>query len=336
MAERTKVPDDGWPVPWQPVHGPEDGAYRRFEARLVRLVFGLGARLPDGLFESVVSGLARLGKLVDRRRTEAGRRYLTQAFGELPSDELEARVLQSYRHFFRTLVLPERFARRVPAERVQGHFDIAWTDDVRRVAESGSGCLLALPHLGNWEVAIHALEELGLTPAYAVAKPMKSRPLSIQLQAERESRGARLLPRAGAMQTAPKVLRSGGSIALLLDQRARKRAVLAPYFGRPARCERSVAVLMRRLRVPVLVTCCVQRPGDYRFRIEFEDCLWPEEVAGASPEDVVTRINRGFEAMIRRYPEQYLWLHDRYRDTPSEFPASAAAHSPGREETGLA
>ena len=313
-----------WPVAWQPVHGEEDGFLRRIEAVLACSALRCGARMPEPMFRVTLDLLARLARRIDRRHADAARGFLTQALGELPEEELERRVLQSYRHFFRVLVEPRRFLHRVPEEKVLEHFDIQWTDELRRVAEGPGGNLVVTPHLGNWEIAISVLARIGFGPLYAVAKPMKSRPLSVYVQEQREHCGVRLLPRRGAMTDAPTVIRSGGTIGLLLDQRARKRPVYAPFFGRPARCDRSAGVLMKRLRVPVLILCCVREEEPLRFRVEFEDCLRPEELRESSPEEIATRVNAAFERMILRHPEQYFWLHDRFKDTPSDFEALAA------------
>ena len=106
---------------------------------------------------------------------------------------------------------------------------------------------------------------------------------------------------------------------MVLDQRARMRPILAPFFGRPARCDRSAGVLMKRLRAPVLVIACTLTDDPYLYRIEFYDCLWPDELKAKGPVDIATRVNQAFERMILDYPDQYFWLHDRFKDTPESF-----------------
>ena len=61
------------------------------------------------------------------------------------------------------------------------------------------------------------------------------------------------------------------------------------------------------------------------FRVEFAGVLWPEDVAGAAPEEIAAKINGWFEDAVRRYPDQYFWLHDRYRDTPLTDPGREAS-----------
>jgi KDO2-lipid IV(A) lauroyltransferase len=313
-----------WPVEWQPVWGKNDSLFSRFMARAVDALFDLAARLPEGLLNGIIGVLARLGRRIDRRHSDAARAFLTQALGDMPRAEREARVLQAYRHFFRVVVEQRRFVRCVPPEGTLERFTFEMTDDARRVFESGEGCVLLTGHIGNWEAAIAAAPWVGLDPVYAVAKPPNNRLLSIMAQRERESRGIRLLPRRGAMRDAPKVIRAGGAIGMLLDQRARKRPVLAPLFGRPARCDRSAGVLMKRLGCPVLVSATTLTDRPLHYRVEFYDCLWPEELAGADPAAIAARINAAYERMIRAHPDQYFWLHDRYKDTPESLPEESS------------
>ena len=84
-------------------------------------------------------------------------------------------------------------------------------------------------------------------------------------------------------------------IGMLLDQRARKKPVLAPFFGRPARCDRSAGVLMKRLGAPVLLVACYQTERPLYFRAHFSGCILPEEVREATPEEISGRINAAFE-----------------------------------------
>ncbi len=313
-------PEDDWPVEWQAVWGTRDGFTARLEARLVAAFLAAVAHLPRGLIELGIGCFAHVAKRLDKRHTDAARRFLRQALGDLPKRELEARVVESYRHFVRVLVQSRRVPLRYPPAAREARFDIEWTDDAHEIANSEKGCVVLTGHLGNWEAGLWILSRVGFGPMYAVAKPPKNLPLSKLAQEEREKHGVRLLPRRGAMTDAPRVIRAGGTVGMLLDQRARKRPVLAPFFGRLARCDRSAGVLLRRLQAPVLVVACTMQEEDMRFRLEFVDCLRPEEFRRADPVEIATRINQAYERMIRACPEQYFWLHDRFKDTPETYP----------------
>jgi KDO2-lipid IV(A) lauroyltransferase len=191
------------------------------------------------------------------------------------------------------------------------------------------GSLLVTLHLGDWEAGSSILPWIGFDPLYVVAKPPRNRPLSLHLQRLRESRGLRVLPRRGAMKHASAILSAGGSLAMLLDQRARMRPAMAPFFGRMAACDRSAGVLVRRAKVPVMVGAIYRADRPYRWRVVVPRVLWPEELAGRSPEDVAALLNVEFEKLIRAAPEQYFWLHDRYRGISAQAEAAADDDSDG-------
>ena len=78
---------------------------------------------------------------------------------------------------------------------------------------------------------------------------------------------------------------------------------------------------MKRLRAPAVVTVCLLTDRPLHYVIEFVGCLWPEELRESDPVQIATRINQIYEKVIRAHPEQYFWLHDRYKRTPLEMPS---------------
>jgi len=305
---------DDWPVPPQDVLGSRDGVLAHVEDFLANAALSGLARMPEAVWSPLVSGIARLARRVDRRHSDAARGFLTQALGELPQGELEERVLQAWRHFFTVMLETQGFDRHVPPERLLEHFDVELCDAAAELVGSSQGCVFITGHLGNWEAGAALAPHIGFAPFYAVAKPPRNRPLSRRIQRVREGRRIRLLPRRGAMKNAAAILGAGGTLGMVLDQRARKKPVYAPFFGRSARCDRSAGVLIRRLRAPVIIAACYRTERPYYFRGVVPTVLRAEELEGQSPEQIATRINAELEALILAAPEQYFWLHDRYRD----------------------
>jgi KDO2-lipid IV(A) lauroyltransferase len=198
----------------------------------------------------------------------------------------------------------------------EAHFDVVYGEGVREALALRRGRILVGPHLGDFEAGALALPHLGLSPVYAVSRPPRNRYLSIAAQRQRDARGYRLLHRHGAMEDVAKILDAKGSLILMLDQRARRRTTIAPFFGRPAHCERAPAILMRRMSVPVFTVWCEALERPWQYRIHFTRVFEPKDFARASPEEIATALNREMEHMILSAPEQYFWLHDRYRKAP--------------------
>jgi len=316
-------PREDWPVPWQPVWGESAGLGSRLGDWAARGALAGAMHLPQGALDALLATLAFCGRFVDRRRTRAAREFLRQALGELAPAERERLVRCAWVELLRVSVDTERLIRQVPLERMHEHFDVHTSPEARAAIAARRGCLIVTPHLGNWEVPLAILPQLGFHPVYGVAKPPKNRFLSEALQASRERRGARILSRRGAMSAAPAILKAGGTIAMVIDQRTSGRALLVPFFGRLARCERAPAVLLKRQRAPIVISSCLLAERPLHYRLEFGEVLHPDEWAKKEVEEIVLRINQGFERLIRAHPEQYIWIHDRYRHTPLELAPGA-------------
>jgi len=318
-----------WPIPWKPVLGDRVGFQAWVEAAVARTALaGLGS-LPAGAQDLAARLLARAARRLDLRHSDHARSFLQQAFGPgLGAAERERRVLIAWSFFFRMLARSGRLERLVARDGFEAHFQTRYAPGVREALAARRGLLVVTPHLGDFEAGALALTHLGFGPVYAVSRPPRNRYLSVVVQRQREARGFRLLHRHGAMEDATRILAAHGTLALLLDQRARRRTVLAPVFGRLAHCERGPGILMRRLSVPVLIAWCEALERPWQYRMHFTRVFEPQEFERAGPEEIATALNRAMEELILSAPEQYFWLHDRYRKAP---PVDAPAAGQGQK-----
>jgi KDO2-lipid IV(A) lauroyltransferase len=319
MAEPDATHPIEWPIPRQEVLGDRNGPLAWLQYALVRAVLGVVTSVPDRPRDALVAGIARLGARFDRRHSDAARRFLTQAFGDdLGPTRREELVRAAWRLLFGNVLNDVLYERRVLRDGDPlAHYSLELCDDVERVREAGTGALIVTGHFGAWEAFPLLSPLLGYEPMYAVARPPRNRPLSALLQRSREERGIRLLHRHGAVRSITRVLSKGGYVAMLVDQRARGKTVVAPFFGRPAHCERSVSVVLKRARVPLIVAGCYEAERPFHYDVVVPKVFWPEELEGWTPEQMMTAINGQLERMIMARPEQYLWLHDRYRKGPA-------------------
>jgi KDO2-lipid IV(A) lauroyltransferase len=307
-----------WPVPWEAVEGNQTGFLAQCEALVVRGALTGLASLSWSLKRGMARALARLGPTLDPGHARDARSFLEAAYGpDLPAARREELVAAGYENLLWLILEGLSFERSIPEERRLEQFDFQTTPDFERLRAGGTGALLLTAHVGNWEYLPLVLMNAGLKPFYAVSRPPRNQPLSRYAQELRERRGYRLLHRHGAAASIPKVIAAGGFVGLMVDQRARRKTIVAPFFGRPAHCERAVAVFARRLGVPVLFAACYRTSERWRYQVEIPRIFWPEELAHLSPEEITVRINRELERMILAHPEQYFWLHDRYRDAPA-------------------
>ena len=307
-----------WPIPAQPVLGERDGALAWIEAMVARGALSAAGALPRFAQDALIGALARAARALDRRHSDAARAFLAQAFGPgMSAEERERRVLQAWRFFLAMVGRSPGLDRLGRPGLFERSFSTTWGAGVREAFERPRGRIVVTPHLGDIEAGAFLLPRLLAVPVYVVSRPPQNRYLAEAAQRAREARGYRLLHRHGAMDDVPKILQAGGTVVMMLDQRARRRTTIAPFFGRPAHCERAPAILMRRLGVPVFTAWCETLSEPWRYCVHFTRVFEPGEFARAAPEEISTALNREMEQMILSAPDQYFWLHDRYRKAPS-------------------
>jgi KDO2-lipid IV(A) lauroyltransferase len=306
--------------------GSRGGAAAWLESVFVRALMGGLSRLPRSAQRAMVSGAAHLAARLDRRHSDAARSFLRQALGCAQFElDGERRVVQAYRHLFQVSLDAEAFERHVPQESLLDHFSVKACEGFDDVVRAGKGGIMVTGHLGEWEAGSAVMPHVGMKPAYVVSRPPKNRYLSEHMLRVREDRGLTIMPRRGGMKQVGKILESGGWIAMLLDQRPRGKHVVAPFFGRPAPCERSAAVLMKRMGVPLVIGANFGVGRPFEYELVLSRVVRPEELAQLSVEELVTLINGELEALILSRPDQYFWLHDRYRGAPAPLePATCA------------
>lgn len=296
----------------QEVVGDRNGWTQWVQYGLIRAGVALFAVLPGPLRHAVLTLLARVARALDRKHADPAREFLTTALGpELEPARRERLVLGAFRHL--AMVAIDSHRRRRIRGPISERYRFEPCERMQELLDEPRPVVLVTGHIGDWEAATLGFASAGFRPLYVVAKPPRNRPLSIWMQRAREHQNVRLLSRYGAVEGARKVVQQGGSLGFLLDHRATKRAVLAPFFGREALCERTSGVLLRRLGLPVVITACYRAERDLHYRIVAPRVLEPEELSRLSPEEIATEINRTLEQLILACPEQYHWLHDRYR-----------------------
>ena len=308
--------DKSWPLPWLEVAGDKGGALKWLEYALYRAFVGVGSHLPTPGRKLMSLTLGTLARALDRRRSRAAAEFIAQAYPDLPPERRHALVLAAWRHLIELVLEDARFNALVAGPDIQSHFEIELSEGAKAMLASGRGGLVVVQHVGMWEALPAISPSLGFHPAYVVSRPPRNRFLARHAQRTREARGYRLIPRHGAIEHLMAAVEGGGFVGLMLDQRARGKTVVAPFFGRPANCERSIAVLVRRLKRPVLFAACYRTAQPYRYKAVFGTVIEPEEFSRSSPEEIAARLNVEMERLIRRAPEQYFWLHDRYRKAP--------------------
>ncbi len=190
--------------------------------------------------------------------------------------------------------------------------------------DAGQGVILALPHLGCWEMIGQSLaERFGPTrgPLVALYRPARKAWLRPLVASSRDRPGLKAVPTSvSGVRSLLRVLRGGGYTAILPDQvPPAGQGVWAPFFGRPAYTMTLLPRLAQQSGARVLLCWCERLGAGQGFVMHFEPLDAPElHDASATPEAAATAVNAGMERLIRRSPGQYLWSYARYKQPAKE------------------
>ncbi len=264
--------------------------------------------------------LAWLAYRVDRRHRNVAMENLRHAFpGRYTDAERDALVRAVYRHFCTLLIEIIHLPRLLHTNNWRNHLELAGGGEIVGSLLSGRPVMIVTGHYGNWELAGYALGLLGFT-TYAVARPLDNPYLDDYLRSFREATGQKLLAKKGDFDQMTAVLKQGGVIATLADQDAGQRGLFVEFFGRPASTHKAIALMALEYRVTLLVIGVRKVAEPLRYRVELGDLIRPDEYEN-DPDAVraiTQRFSTALEKLIATAPEQYFWLHNRWKHQPAK------------------
>ncbi len=241
---------------------------------------------------------------------------LRQALQALSDDERRRVARRSYQHLGMLFVeICALLAR--PLDKVLAGVRLEGRDHLDAVMREHGRALVLTAHLGNWEL-LPAASRLTPYPLAVVARPLDAPWLNRVAEAVRRKAGIELIDKRAALRPVLGALARGRLVGILLDQNAsRHEGVFVPFFGRAASTSRAMAVLALRARVPV-VPIFTRREPDGTHRVVVHP---PIDLVDGSSESAVTeltaRCTAAIEAAVRETPEQWLWMHERWRTRPA-------------------
>jgi Kdo2-lipid IVA lauroyltransferase/acyltransferase len=174
----------------------------------------------------------------------------------------------------------------------------------------GKGVMFITGHFGNWE-RVSALLSLRGQKITVVARDADQADVNDMVNALREGPGTRVVARGNAARPVMERLRANEGVGILPDQNAKETFI--PFFGHPAGTVLGPGVLAERTGCAVIPVACT-RIGVGRYRIKFYPPLPVEPTPGAvKGERTMLLIHAWLEEVISEKPEQWLWIHDRWR-----------------------
>jgi KDO2-lipid IV(A) lauroyltransferase len=183
----------------------------------------------------------------------------------------------------------------------------------KKIHDQSGGCIFVTPHIGNWEVLPSISSIVGI-PLAVVVRPLDNPFLERLIYAHRSESGQVIIPKKNALFVLQRTLKRGKSIGLLPDQSTMK-GISVDFFGHKATTTPVPALLAISYQRPVVVVACCRRPDGRRYEGFVSAPIWPRESESEKAEifRITEEMNRKMESIIRKYPEQYLWIHNRWK-----------------------
>ncbi|MBZ0158816.1 MAG: lysophospholipid acyltransferase family protein [bacterium] len=299
------------------------------------LVAGLAKgllRLPSSMAYSVGEGLAALLYRFDRKHRIIAHENLRRAFnGELSSPEITDLARSTFINLGRTVVETCRILK-IDRENFQQLIRIEGYEHFQEAKRRGKGVMYITAHLGSWELLPLASALMG-EPLTIVARPLDNPYLNRVINRLRSIWGTRVLAKKLVMPALVQTLSRGESVGILMDQNITwKEGVFVDFFGMPACTALAPALLALRTDASV-VPVAIIRDGRDRHTILIEQEI-PVIRTGRLRADIVANtasFTRAIEALVRREPAQWLWVHRRWKTQPrAESPVPCTLHpTPG-------
>ena len=247
------------------------------------------------------------------------------AFPEMAMAEREMLLKGTFENLGRVLGEVSQFTRTTPAK-IEKIVDFSLDEETQelyhRVKQEKRGVLITTGHLGNWEMLVFAFAALHEPIAY-LARPLDN-PLIEELTVRIRTRfGNKPINKSNSAMLAIKMVREGEILGVLADINAHpKEGVFVPFFGLDACTSAGPAMFAVRTNALIVPFFCVFDRQEKRYKIVRGSLIEPSQTGDRSVDILETTkaYTAEIERMIRQYPDQWLWIHKRWKTRPKGEP----------------
>ncbi len=282
---------------------------------VVRLVVCIVQAMPVDMCARIARRLAYLAADVFQIRGEVVDDNLRHAFPELSPRERRRLARQMWEHLALMGIEVVHAPRKIHDTNWRDYTSLVGSDKIIRACFDDRPVVIISGHYGNFELSGYVLALLGF-PSFTVARPLDNPYLDRFINDFRGRTGQYILSKKGSSKQIEQVLASGGTIALLGDQYAGRKGCWVEFFGRPASSHKAVSLFTLGSGAPA-VFCFSRRQGKpLTQRMGTDGMLDPKTMPDEmrSVPAVTQWYTERLEHTIREAPEQYWWLHRRWRE----------------------
>ncbi|MBU3911339.1 MAG: mitochondrial fission ELM1 family protein [Candidatus Omnitrophica bacterium] len=252
---------------------------------------------------------------VNIKRRSIAYANLKAAFPEKKSRELKKinrahfqNLVMSVVEFFKLPAIAKRY--------LDDHAEVRNFERIDEALDKGKGIIILAGHFGNWEMASLAVSSRGHVLTVFV-REQKHKRLNDLLNSYRRKTGCRVITKGFSIREIIKTLHGNGIVAILMDQDAGPNGVFVDFFGRPASTAPGAMAFAIKTGATILPTF-VRRPAFNKHEIIMNE---PFSLVSGKDKDkdikeYLKKISAVLESYIRKFPDQWLWSHKRWKSTP--------------------
>jgi KDO2-lipid IV(A) lauroyltransferase len=281
----------------------------RIEYILFRLAVGCLKALPYSSSKAFLLWLLDVAGYRIGIRRKVAEQQLTAVFPDLGESEKQKIVRNVYRNM--ALNVLDIYLTEDKALYANSSFENK--EFVEEALERKKGVLLITGHFGNWEAPCRVLPMAGYGLAM-ITKKQRNTLFDAYTNAIRERQGGTNIDMKNALKGVLEHTGHNDLIGILIDQDAGKRGVLADFLGRPASNWKGTAKIALRFQIPI-VPGFVIRNTDDSLTFRFEKMIDPAGLKDTEENimTIIARMNQSLEDKIKQYPEQWFWVHKRWK-----------------------
>ncbi|MBV8902910.1 MAG: lysophospholipid acyltransferase family protein [Acidobacteriia bacterium] len=265
---------------------------------------------PLPLAHRLARGYFRLLDLLLPRLRNIAARNLAIALPELSPEKREAIIAGVFRSIARLAVTMAKFPS-IQHENIGRWIRFEGYEHFEAALRAGRGVLFATAHLGNWELSAYA-HALCAEPMNVVVRPLDNPLLDSLIARRRQLCGNRVISKRDPIRPILKALAANEAVGILIDQNVSSDAVFVDFFGIPAAAASGFARLAAHSGAAVIPGFALWSEPERRYVLRFYP---PVPITGDAVRDTQT-IQTVLEGVIRAYPDQWLWIHRRWKTRP--------------------
>lgn len=281
------------------------------EYAAVKLLQGFILILPRRVAGAFGACLGNVIYFIGIRRdvTEAN---LRAAFPTLPPRAIRAVTRRVYRHLGRVAV-GSAWVPHIKSDALDRWIFVKGRQVLDDVLSRGKGAIIVSGHFGNWELMGGIMTALGYPATYVVTTQRNKR-IEVLIDGLRMSAGIEVVKVREGVRGVLSALKRNRFVAMMIDQDAHEAGVFVPFFGRDASAPKGPASFHLKTGCPLIFAYSLRIPGE-RYIINIEEL----DTSNLRPRDATTvtaLATEKLEQAIRETPEQWLWMHRRWKTRP--------------------